>query len=466
MTLVPIISSNSAAAAAAPGGGIEDDSCIGNAACNPILTASSLPTDLVPLYGGDFVDAAAGAPSPVIARLLPGVSLGEVAALCSELSDPLQGRFHGNCSLQSTASAAAHAQSIVTDPATPVDWPFLSISAQSEADLKAMRRALQNVVEYFDRDKTATITTVGAPHFENTKYTGDRNEAAARPGIVIDAHEEKKQPCSHHSSATEEGADVTAASPSHNHSSALCKCRVKGASAIDEASTTDKNETASIIPPCPAAGKHSPMEKKHNEESSTPQSGRPPKLRSGPQVEEEMPLHEGRASTAAAAGVGKKENVSTNPSPSSPQFVFSPSLELNVATNVETLDETRHLDANSALLVEEENLAAAGRSTGSPLLLQPEGAEKNGTASTETPTSESPLPPPVLPEEEVTAEENGTASTETPTTESPLSPPLVPEHAKLVAISNSTKAAAPESSAGSLGLKEVFATGACVITWK
>ena len=143
MHLIPSVKNTSNS-----GGGASGDSCVGTV-CNPYLTASDITTALVPLYGGDVVAQSDGS-SPVIARLLPGVTAAQVVALCAELTGP-EGRFNGNCTLQSTTD-------VTTASTEPVTWPFLAITAGSESDLKAMRSALADQVEYFDRDKTASIS--------------------------------------------------------------------------------------------------------------------------------------------------------------------------------------------------------------------------------------------------------------------------------------------------------------------
>jgi hypothetical protein len=127
---------------------------------SPILiTAAAAFTNVVPLYGGNITAQDANSPSPVIARLRPGVSTAQVLALCKELTGA-GGRFNGSCTLQSalddTTSTSTN-ELKAQDLDAPVEWPYLAITASSERDLKAMRNALQEMVEYFDRDKEATI---------------------------------------------------------------------------------------------------------------------------------------------------------------------------------------------------------------------------------------------------------------------------------------------------------------------
>lgn len=110
----------------------DQNACIGSA-CNPALItpASVDQVDLVPLYGGDLAADIVG-PTEVIAKLAPGSTVGDVAALCAELAGHLnttdsQVRFRGNC--QAGVENVAGIQSVTA----PVTWPFLFISAESEA---------------------------------------------------------------------------------------------------------------------------------------------------------------------------------------------------------------------------------------------------------------------------------------------------------------------------------------------
>lgn len=155
--LVPVISSSSEGT---NGTTNSSAACVGQA-CNPILEASSVQESLVPLYGGDVVasDLNMG-PSEVIAYLTPGTTLGDVAALCAELAGTLdtpdkQARFNGSCSF----GVAPQDTLSIKDIEAPVKWPFLSIAAESEADLLAMRALLKDRVTYFDRNKMATVNS-------------------------------------------------------------------------------------------------------------------------------------------------------------------------------------------------------------------------------------------------------------------------------------------------------------------
>jgi hypothetical protein len=167
------------------------DGCVG-AACNPILTAASTITDLVPLHGGDITAQDANSPSPVIARLRPEVSAGQVLALCEELTGP-GGRFDGSCTLQPLLNNSGETNGEVEvqqELEAPVEWPFLAITATTEGDLRAMRSALQEIVEYFDRDKEATIFN------SNRKLAGSLTEVLRKRGVrgvkAMLAEKEKK----------------------------------------------------------------------------------------------------------------------------------------------------------------------------------------------------------------------------------------------------------------------------------
>jgi hypothetical protein len=175
MRLVP--SATSSAAGEVDSLAVEDrkDKCVGTA-CNPILTATSTNSDLVPLYGGDISAQDATTPSPVIARLKPGVSAGQVLGLCNELTGS-GGRFDGTCTLQSTVNDTFTGEIQAEDLKQPVKWPFLAITAKTESDLKAMRSALQEIVEYFDRDKKATILV------NSRKLAGEFTDMVRQRGI-------------------------------------------------------------------------------------------------------------------------------------------------------------------------------------------------------------------------------------------------------------------------------------------
>jgi len=188
MRLVP--SATDAPGARAEGNPV--DGCVGSA-CNPILTAASVTSDLVPLYGGDIIAQDANAPSPVIARLRPGVSKGEILALCAELTGA-EGRFDGSCTLQPLFNNTGEINGEVKaqeELEAPVEWPFLAITASTEADVRAMRSALQDVVDYFDRDKEVTT------FYSNRKLAGSLTEVLRERGLkeakAMLAEEEEKE---------------------------------------------------------------------------------------------------------------------------------------------------------------------------------------------------------------------------------------------------------------------------------
>ncbi|KAL4517072.1 hypothetical protein Ndes2437B_g06685 [Nannochloris sp. 'desiccata'] len=221
MRLVPSDPDALGAPASETGEEIESpvDECVGDA-CNPILTAASATSDLVPLYGGDITAQDANSPSPVIARLRPGVSAGQVLALCEELTGS-SGRFDGSCTLQPTFNNSGEPNGEVEaqqDLEAPVEWPFLAITATTEGDLRAMRSALQEIVEYFDRDKEATIL------ISNRKLAGSLTEVLRKRGVrgvkAMLAEEEKNETLESNAAAAEDepvegtAAASVAASPS------------------------------------------------------------------------------------------------------------------------------------------------------------------------------------------------------------------------------------------------------------
>jgi hypothetical protein len=115
------------APAPSPEGGA---TCVG-VACNPVLDAASVESDLVPVYGEDVgIADVSGGPAEVIARLEANVTAGQLAELCAELAGALQGarqqRFRGECTL-----GVPHGEATVQDIDAPVDWPYLSIVAET-----------------------------------------------------------------------------------------------------------------------------------------------------------------------------------------------------------------------------------------------------------------------------------------------------------------------------------------------
>ncbi|PSC70000.1 serine protease [Micractinium conductrix] len=116
---------------------------------------------LVPLYDADEdfsvqgdadqqIDATAG----FIMRLKPNVTVEELDRICAELATTEgPSRFNGTCI---TDEHTARAQ-VDADPQAHLEWSFQSFAVESEADLLAMRRTLGSAVQYFERDRSATV---------------------------------------------------------------------------------------------------------------------------------------------------------------------------------------------------------------------------------------------------------------------------------------------------------------------